>query len=123
GILRDRFEARILAEVPDARVNGPAGGGARLWNTTNIGFPRLEAEALLLMLSERGVCASAGAAGSSGSLDPSAVVLAVGVPPDVAHGAVRVSPTRETAEEEVEEAGGVVSECVRGLRRSLSVTG
>src|SRR5262249_42776747 len=61
--LRDVFEQLVLAALPDAVVNGR--GAPRLWNTTNIGFPRLEAEALLLLLSEQGVCASAGAACSS----------------------------------------------------------
>jgi cysteine desulfurase len=58
--LRDRFEAAVCAAVPDAVVN--AAGAERLWNTTNIGFPGLEAEAILLLLSERGIAASAGAA-------------------------------------------------------------
>ncbi|MFM8784748.1 MAG: cysteine desulfurase family protein, partial [Phycisphaerales bacterium] len=66
---RARLERAIVAAGPDAVVNGA--GAGRLWNTTNIGFPGLEAEAILLLLSERGVMASAGAACSSGSLDPS----------------------------------------------------
>jgi cysteine desulfurase len=104
--------------VPDAVVNGA--GAERLWNTTNIGFPRLEAEALLLLLSEKGVCASAGAACSSGSLDPSPVLLAMGVPPAVAHGSVRFSMSKETTAEELIEAARIVGECVARLRRSLS---
>jgi cysteine desulfurase len=116
GVLRDRFEARVLELVPDGVVNGA--GGERLWNTTNIGFPRLEAEALLLLLSEKGVCASAGAACSSGSLDPSPVLLAMGVPAPVAHGSVRFSLSKETTEAELLEAARVVGECVARLRRS-----
>lgn len=107
-----------MAGVPGAVVNGPR-DQRRLWNTTNIGFPRLEAEALLLLLSERGVCASAGAACSSGALEPSPVLLAMGVAPEVAHGSLRFSLSRETTEAEVEEAAGVVVECVGRLRESM----
>jgi cysteine desulfurase len=120
--LRDAFEQHLLSEIPDAQINGPGGPGARLWNTTNIGFPRLEAEALLLVLSERGVCASAGAACSSGSLDPSPVLLAMGCPPEVAHGSVRFSLSRQTTEDELDRAAAIVVECVRTLRRTLSIT-
>lgn len=138
--LRDWFEEAVLAGVPDAVVNGvkkdgarpgresaegpgarDPGIGARIWNTTNVGFPRVEAEALLMLLSERGVYASAGAACSSGSLDPSPVLLAMGVKPEVAHGSLRFSLSRETTRAEVEEAAAVVVECVQRLRRSLGV--
>lgn len=116
--LRDQFEKSILAKVPDAVINGrPA---PRLWNTTNIGFPRLEAEALLMLLSERGLCASAGAACSSGSLDPSPVLLAMGVPDEVAHGSLRFSLSRETTEAELTEAAAIVGECVARLRLSMT---
>jgi cysteine desulfurase len=122
--LRDRFERAILQAVPDARVNGPRDSAhdrppRRLWNTTNIGFPRLEAEALLLLLSEQGLCASAGAACSSGSLDPSPVLLAMGVSPEVAHGSLRFSLSRHTTQEEVDEAAGIVVHAVRRLRESM----
>lgn len=118
GALRDRFESRVLELVPDAVVNGPREPGLRLWNTTNIGFPRLEAEALLLLMSEAGLCASAGAACSSGSLDPSPVLLAMGVPAIVAHGSVRFSLSRETTPDEIERAADTVASCVRRLRGS-----
>ena len=108
--LRDRFEAGALAACPDAVVNGPR--EPRLWNTTNIGFPRLEAEALLLAFSEQGLAASAGAACSSGSLDPSPVLLAMGVAPATAHGSVRFSLSRFTTDAEIDEAIGVVEACV-----------
>jgi cysteine desulfurase len=113
---RDAFERAVCAAVPDAVVNGA--GAARLWNTTNIGFPGLEAEAILLLLSERGVAASAGAACSSGSLDPSPVLLAMGVPPRVAHGSVRFSTSRLTTAAELEAAARIVPECIARLRRS-----
>ena len=113
---RDAFERAVCEAVPDAVVNGA--GAARLWNTTNIGFPGLEAEAILLLLSERGVAASAGAACSSGSLDPSPVLLAMGVPPRVAHGSVRFSIGRLTRPEELEAAARIVPDCIARLRRS-----
>lgn len=126
--LRDRFERELLARVPDARVNGPvASGGAvakdpaadpRLWNTSSIAFPRLEADALLLLLSERGVAASAGSACSSGSLEPSSVLLATGIPPELAHGTVRFSISRETTEAEIDQAVELIAACVERLRGS-----
>lgn len=117
SLLRDRFERRVLAACPGAVVNGA--GAPRLWNTTNIAFPRLEAEAILLMLSERGVCASAGAACSSGSLDPSPVLLAMGIPEELAHGSVRFSLSKETTEAEIEEAAETVIACIETLRASM----
>jgi cysteine desulfurase len=116
--LRDRLESLILCRVGDARVNGAA--APRLWNTSNIGFPRLEAEALLLLLSEHGVYASAGAACSSGSLDPSPVLLAMGVAPEVAHGSIRFSLSRYTTAAQIDEAVEVVVACVERLRSSMS---
>lgn len=116
--LRDRFEAAVLAGVPDVRINGPTARAERLWNTTNIAFPRLEAEALLLLLSERGVCASAGAACSSGSLNPSPVLLAMGIPPEEAHGSLRFSLSLETTRAEMDEAARIVIESVARLRGS-----
>lgn len=117
GSLRDWFEAEIVRRVPGAVVNGS--GQTRLWNTTNIGFPNLEAEALLMLLSERGVCASAGAACSSGSLEPSPVLLAMGVPEVVAHGSVRFSLGRHTSRGDVEDAARIVVESVGRLRGSM----
>jgi len=116
--LRDRFERSLLERLPDAAVNGPRDPARRLWNTTNIAFPRLEAEALLMLLSERGVAASAGAACSSGSLDPSPVLLAMGVPAPLAHGSLRFSFSRETTEQETDRAIEIVAQCVQKLRSS-----
>lgn len=119
--LRDRFEQRVLAGYPDARINGVTDqpgepvNTRRLWNTSNIAFPRLEAEALLLLLSERGVCASAGAACSSGSLDPSPVLLAMGIPPVLAHGSLRFSLSRFTTQDEVDEAADIVVQSAKKL--------
>ena len=114
--LRDRFERAVLAAVPGSVVNGSE---PRLWSVTNLAFPRLEAEAILLALSERGVLASAGAACSSGSLEPSPVLLAMGVEPALAHGSVRFSLGRETTGEELDRAAGIVIDCVRRVGASM----
>lgn len=112
--LRDGFERRVLDGYPAAVRNRPAGGD-RLWNTSNMAFPGLEAEALLLMLSERGVEASAGAACSSGSLEPSPVLLAMGLEPRLAHGSVRFSLSRWTTEQELAEAAAIVADSATRL--------
>jgi len=122
GAMRDAFERAVLDRVPDAVINRPRDPGHRLWNTSSIGFPALEAEAMLLLLSERGVCASAGSACASGSLDASPVLLAMGVPPLVAHGTVRFSLCRDTTEAELKDAAGVVAEAAGVLRRSMAAT-
>jgi len=120
AVLRDRFEREVCARIPDAVVHSAA--AERLPNTTNIGFPHLEAEALLLLLSERGAAASAGAACSSGSLEPSPVLLAMGVPEPIAHGSLRFSLSRLTTEAEVDAAAAAVVDCVGRLRRSWNGT-
>ena len=118
---RDRFEASVLEAIPGSVVNGPADPGARLWNTSNIAFPGLEAEAILLGLSERGVCASAGAACSSGSLEPSPVLLAMGIAQPVAHGAVRFSLSRSTTDDELSRASAVLADVVGRLGRLMPI--
>lgn len=115
---RDSFEQRILATIPDSSINAVA--APRLWDVTNIAFARLEAEAILLMLSERGVCASAGAACSSGSIEPSAVLLAMGIAPELADGSIRFSLSRDTTQQEIDQAGEIVTQVVARLRGSLA---
>jgi cysteine desulfurase len=115
--LRDQFE-RTIADATGGVVH--AALAERLWNTTNIGFARLEAEAILLLLSERGLFASAGAACSSGSLDPSPVLLAMGAPPEVAHGSIRFSLSRNSTEAECGEAARRVTAAIERLRASSS---
>lgn len=117
--LRDRLEAGILAGIPDAAVNGRT--DLRLPNTTNVGFPRIEAEAILILLSEQGVCASAGAACASGSLEPSHVLKAMGIDDKLAHGAIRFSLSRYTTEAEVDRALEVLPGVIAKLRAVLPV--
>ncbi len=112
------LERAILAAVPHAIVNAAA--SPRLWNTASIAFPGLEAEAILLLLSERGVAASAGAACSSGSLEPSPVLRAMGLPDPVAHGTIRLSVSRLTTTDEIEYALATIPGCIARLRRSGS---
>ncbi len=115
--MRDRLEAALLAAEPTAAVNGT--GAERLINTTNIGFPPLESEAILVMLSERGVYVSAGAACSSGSLEPSPVLLAMGVPEPVAHGSIRLSLSRLSTDEQIDRAVEIVPGVIEKLRASM----
>ena len=98
--LRDRLEKGLLGRVPNSRVNG--GGAERLPNTTNISFEFVEGEAILLLMDELGICASSGSACTSGSLQPSHVLRAMGVPFTMAHGSVRLSLSVYTTEEEVD---------------------
>jgi len=116
--MRDRLERTLLERIEGSHRNGPREPDARLWNTTNIAFPGCEAEALLLQFSERGLAASAGAACSSGSLDPSPVLLAMGVPEVSAHGSIRFSLSRDTTDAEIDEAIGIVAACVERVRRA-----
>lgn len=114
---RDRLEQGIIERCPGAQVNGDT--AHRLWSVTNIGFPGLSAEALLLGLSERGVCVSAGAACASGSLEPSPVLLSMGVEERVAYGSIRLSLSRETSDEEIDRAIDQIGRVVAQLSRSM----
>jgi cysteine desulfurase len=98
-ILRDKLEKTILEKCPDCRLNGDPDN--RLPNTSNISFEYIEGEAILLMLDKYGICASSGSACTSGSLEPSHVLRAMGVPFTAAHGSIRFSLSRYNTEHEV----------------------
>jgi cysteine desulfurase len=117
--LRDELERGLLDRVEHVSVNGDV--EHRLPNTSNISFWQLEAEAILLLLSERDVCASAGAACSSGSLEPSHVLQAMGIEQKKAHGAIRFSLSRYTSEDEVEKALEIVPGVIERLRKVMPV--
>jgi cysteine desulfurase len=117
--LRDDLEARILECVPESYVNGDV--AQRLVNTANIGFAGLEAEAILLLLSEQDICASAGAACSSGSLEPSHVLRAMNLPERIAHGSVRFSLSVRTTQEEIDQTVAMVPRVIERLRQTLPV--
>ena len=97
--LRDKLEKGILAKCPDCMVNGDT--ESRLPNTSNISFEFIEGESILLMLDRFGICASSGSACTSGSLEPSHVLRAMGVPFTAAHGSIRFSLSRYNTEDEV----------------------
>ena len=109
--MRDRLESSLLERLPGARVNGDTAPGARVWNTTNITIPGVESERLLLALSERGVCASAGSACSSGSIEPSPVLLAMGLSESEVSCSIRLSLSRLCVGEEIDRAIEVLAEC------------
>jgi cysteine desulfurase len=98
--LRDKLEKAILEKCPDCRLNGDPDN--RLPNTSNISFEYIEGEAILLMLDKYGICASSGSACTSGSLEPSHVLRAMGVPFTAAHGSIRFSLSRYNTKEEVD---------------------
>jgi cysteine desulfurase len=98
--MRDRLERELMTIIPASRING--GGAERLPNTVSIAFEFVEGEAILLLLSEKGICASSGSACTSGSLEPSHVLRAMGVPFTCAHGSIRFSLSRFTTEAEID---------------------
>jgi cysteine desulfurase len=98
--LRDKLESTLLKTVPNTMVNGDR--QHRLPNTTSIAFEFVEGEAILLMMNEYGICASSGSACTSGSLEPSHVLRAMGVPFTAAHGSIRFSLSRYTTEAEID---------------------
>jgi len=98
--LRDKLESELLARISNARVNGDR--DRRLPNTTSIGFEFVEGEAILLMMNEFGICASSGSACTSGSLEPSHVLRAMGVPFTSAHGSIRFSLSTYSTESEID---------------------
>ena len=119
---RERFESGVrdaLEGISEVQVNGAR--APRLWTTSSLAFPRLAAEGMLMAMSERDLMASAGAACSSGSLEPSPVLLAMGVPEPLAHGSIRFSYSRFTAETEIEAAIEVVAQVVSRLCESDGV--
>jgi cysteine desulfurase len=113
--LRDKLETALLQSCPDALVNGDA--GSRLPNTTNISFEYVEGEAILLRLNEYGICASSGSACTSGSLEPSHVLRAMGVPFTAIHGSIRFSLSRYNTEAEVDTVAEVMPQIIQILRQ------
>jgi len=112
--MRDRLERELLALIPNARING--GEAERLPNTLSIAFEFVEGEAILLLLSELGICASSGSACTSGSLEPSHVLRAMGVPFTCAHGSIRFSLSRFNSDGEVDMVIRELPGIIRHLR-------
>ena len=114
--LRDKLEKELLKRIPQSRVNGDTVN--RLPNTTNISFEYVEGEAILLLMNELGICASSGSACTSGSLQPSHVLRAMGVPFTMAHGSIRFSLSIYNTEKEIDfviEKMPAIIERLRGM--------
>ncbi len=112
--LRDYLIRRVLAEVPYTRLNGHPTD--RLPNNANFAFQFIEGESLLIMLDMAGVCGSSGSACTSGSLDPSHVLLAIGLPHEIAHGYLRLTLSEETTREDINYVVGEIKRIVERLR-------
>ncbi len=112
--LRDYFMDRLLTEIPYVRANGDR--KRRLPGNVNVSIQFVEGESLLIMLDRKGVCASSGSACTSGSLDPSHVLLAIGLPHEIAHGSLRFSLGEDNTKEQVDFVVDSLKEIVQRLR-------
>ncbi len=113
--LRDHLISRIESEIPYCRLNGDR--VKRLPNNVNFSFQFVEGESLLIMLDMKGICASSGSACTSGSLDPSHVLLAIGLPHEIAHGSLRITLGADTTEEDLDYVVDCLKEIVPQLRQ------
>lgn len=112
--VRDHLIERVLSEIPYARLNGHR--THRLPNNVNFCFRFIEGESLLIMLDQKGICASSGSACTSGSLDPSHVLLAIGLVHEIAHGSLRLTLSEETTIEEADYTADILKGIVERLR-------
>ena len=112
--LRDHLIDRVLAEVPYTRLNGHRTN--RLPNNANFSFQFVEGESLLILLDNNGICASSGSACTSGSLDPSHVLLAIGLPHEIAHGSLRLTLSAETTMEDIDFVVDCIKQIIERLR-------
>ena len=112
--LRDHLIDRVLAEVPYTRLNGHRTN--RLPNNANFSFQFVEGESLLILLDNNGICASSGSACTSGSLDPSHVLLAIGLPHEITHGSLRLTLSAETTMEDIDFVVDCIKQIIERLR-------
>ena len=112
--LRDYLMERVMEEIPCTRINGDRVN--RLPNNANFAFQFIEGESLLIMLDGKGICGSSGSACTSGSLDPSHVLLAIGLPHEIAHGSLRLTMSEENTKEEMDFVVESIKEIVQRLR-------
>lgn len=112
--LRDHLIDRVLAEVPYTRLNGHRTN--RLPNNANFSFQFVEGESLLILLDNNGICGSSGSACTSGSLDPSHVLLAIGLPHEIAHGSLRLTLSAETTMEDIDFVIDCIKQIIERLR-------
>lgn len=113
--VRDYLIEQIEKEIPYCQLNGDR--EKRLPNNVNFSFRFIEGESLLIMLDMKGICASSGSACTSGSLDPSHVLLAIGLPHEIAHGSLRLTLSEENTMEEMDETVAAIKEAVHKLRQ------
>ena len=126
--LRDYLIGRVMDEIPYTRLNGHRTN--RLSNNANFAFQFIEGESLLIMLDMDGICGSSGSACTSGSLDPSHVLLAIGLPHEIAHGSLRLTLSEETTKEEIDHTVDCLlrrswrsfAQCPHSMRISLRRT-
>jgi cysteine desulfurase len=116
--LRDRL-FKELSKISHSKINGDR--NKRLPNNFNMSFEGIEGESLILLLSDEGICSTSGSACTSGSLDPSHVLLAIGLPHEIAHGSLRLTLSRYTTKEEIEKTIEVVPQIVEKLRKMSPV--
>lgn len=114
ALLRDNFEQKIIQNVSDVLIN--AKDKPRVGNISSLSFKGIEGEALMLQLDHKGICVSSGSACNSGSLEPSHVLQAMGVPDDYIYGTIRVSLSRYTTKEELDYTADCIIEIVNNLR-------
>jgi cysteine desulfurase len=114
-VLRDKLEEGIKAKIPEVKVNGHP--QERLYNTLNVCIKYIEGESILINLDFEGICASSGSACTSGSLEPSHVLLAMGIPPEVAHGSLRFSLGKHNTEEDINKVLEVLPPIIEKLRK------
>ncbi len=112
--LRDYLIEKVMAEVPYTKLNGHRTN--RLPNNANFSFSFIEGESLLIMLDQAGICGSSGSACTSGSLDPSHVLMAIGLPHEIAHGSLRLTLSEETTREELDYTVDTLKGIVKRLR-------
>jgi len=112
--LREYLIDNILKNIPDTILNGDR--EKRLAGNINLCFKYIEGESILLMLDSLGICASSGSACTSGSLEPSHVLLALGLPHEIAHGSLRLTLSKENTQEEIDYVLSVLPDIVKKLR-------
>lgn len=113
--LRDRLEAGIIEKIPEVKINGHP--EKRIYNTLNFCIRHIEGESILINLDFEGICASSGSACTSGSLEPSHVLLAMGIPAEIAHGSLRFSLGKHTRRDDIERVLTVLPPIVAKLRK------
>jgi cysteine desulfurase len=112
--LRDHLISRVMTEIPYVKLNGDP--VKRLPNNANFCFRFIEGESMLILLDQKGICGSSGSACTSGSLDPSHVLLAIGLPHEIAHGSLRLTLSEKTTKEDIDYTVDELKKIIERLR-------